>query len=92
MTRLDIQRKGGPVSPASTRHRRREAIVIGIRLARRSRQWGRLPRSVGGGDRMEVLVWGPRDVLKGDSAFDFFAGEDGLVIPVYEDSNVARSV
>lgn len=93
MTGLYIQREGGPVSPASAGHRRREAVVIvGTRLARRSRQWGRLPRPLSGRDRMEVLVGGSRDVPKGDSAFDFFAGEDGLVIPVYEDSNVARSV
>lgn len=29
------------------------------------------------------------DILEGDCALDFLAGEDGLVVPVYEDAEVA---
>lgn len=38
-----------------------------------------------------LLLVVPRgDILEGDCAFDFLAGEDGLVVPVDKDTDVAR--
>lgn len=42
--------------------------------------------------RLLGLAGARRDILKGDGAFDFLAGEDSLVVPADEDADVARSV
>jgi len=34
---------------------------------------------------------GGGDVLEGDGALDLLAGEDSLVVPLYEDANVAAA-
>ena len=59
---------------------RSQSIPIAAHLPRRPRLRRR--------DRVSLIV-GRSDVFKGDGALNLLAGEDGLVVPLYENTDVS---
>lgn len=85
MTTRYVETQCGPVAPPPSRYRRRQAIAVTTerRFPRRAQQRGRLSLSFG-------MVVRARDILEGDPALDFLAGENSVIFPVHEDTDIAR--
>lgn len=86
----DIEREGRAMPSSPVRGGRGEANAVGTGLPRGAEQGRRLSGSI---ERGVVRgLDGPGDVLEGDVALDVLASENGLVVPVYEDADVAGAI
>lgn len=86
----DIKGKSRAVASSPVGRGRSETNAVGTGLPRGAQQGGRLSGSIERG--VVRSLDGSGHVLEGDVALDVLASENGLVVPVYEDADIAGAV